>query len=147
MTLPELRLENLRERIEAAEDITDDDREGLLAFDDALTLLKSNYSAYRHVKLLRHVTIVAEGVGGINATLTDRDTAEEIVRWINRNYDNEETNQDYRVALKVFGRRVSDENGSDPPDSLDWNPPGPPATTTPRRNRDRCSTGMTTYSR
>ena len=72
MTSPEVQLENLRERIEAAEDITDDDQDALLAFDDAMTLLNSNYSAYRHVKLLRHVTIVAERVGGIHATLTDR---------------------------------------------------------------------------
>jgi integrase len=114
----------LRERIDAAENITDDDRDALLAFDDALTLLNSNYSTYRHVKLLRHVTILAERVGGINAALTDREVAESIVRWINRTYDNEETNQDYRVALKVFGRRVSDENGSDPPDTLDWIPSG-----------------------
>jgi len=124
MTSPEVQLENLRERIKAGEDITDTDRESLLEFDDALTLLKSNYSAYRHVKLLRHVTILAERAGGINAALTDRDTAEKLVRWINRNYDNEETNQDYRVALKVFGRRVSDENGSEPPDTLDWIPSG-----------------------
>jgi len=124
MTSPEVQLENLRERIKAGEDITDTDRESLLEFDDALTLLKSNYSAYRHLKLLRHVTILAERAGGINAALTDRDTAEKLVRWINRNYDNEETNQDYRVALKVFGRRVSDENGSEPPDTLDWIPSG-----------------------
>jgi len=76
------------------------------------------------MKLFRHVTILAERVGGIHAALTDRDTAEDIVRWIGRNYDNEETNQDYRVALKVLGRRVSDENGSDPPDALDWIPSG-----------------------
>jgi integrase len=124
MTSPEVQLENLRERVEAAEDMDEDDRDALLAFDDALTLLNSNYSTYRHVKLLRHVTILAERVGGIDAALTDREAAEAIVRWINRNYDNEETNQDYRVALKVFGRKVTDENGTDPPDSLDWIPSG-----------------------
>lgn len=32
------------------------------------------------------------------------------------------TNQDYQVALKVFGRRVNDENGSDPPDALERDP-------------------------
>ncbi|MFB6298650.1 MAG: tyrosine-type recombinase/integrase [Halobacteriales archaeon] len=124
MTLPEKELENLRERIATAEAITDEDREALQGFDDTLTLLNSKYSTYRHLKLLRHVTILAEQVGGVKAALTDRDAAEDIVRWINRNYDNEETNQDYRVALKVFGRRVSDENGSEPPDALDWIPSG-----------------------
>lgn len=128
MTSPEVQLENLRERIDTADDITEKDREALLAFDDALTLLNSNYSTYRHVKLLRHVTILAERVGRIDAALTDREAAEEIVRWINRNYDNEETNQDYRVALKVFGRRVTDDgvrnDPDEPPASLDWIPSG-----------------------
>jgi len=44
MTSPEVQLENLRERIEAAEDITDDDQDALQAFDDVMTLLNSNYS-------------------------------------------------------------------------------------------------------
>ena len=128
MTSPEVQLENLRERIDTADDVTEQDREALLAFDDAVTLLNSDYSMYRHVKLLRHVTILAERVGGIDAALTDREAAEEIVRWINRNYDNEETNQDYRVALKVFGRRVTDDgvrnDPDEPPASLDWIPSG-----------------------
>lgn len=126
MTAPEVELENLRERIEANDEIKQEDREVLIAFDEELTLLNSNYSDYRHLKLLRHLTLLAERVGGIKSALTDRDDAENIVRWINRNYDNEETNQDYRVALKVFGRRVT-ENGvrndpDEPPESLDWIP-------------------------
>lgn len=127
MTSPETQLENLRDRIEEA-DVSEDDRDALRAFDDALTLLNSNYSTYRHVKLIRHVLIIAERVGGVNAALTDKAAAENIVRWINRNYDNEETNQDYRVALKVFGRRVTDDGvGGDPdepPASLNWIPSG-----------------------
>ncbi|WP_348613594.1 tyrosine-type recombinase/integrase [Halobaculum rarum] len=124
MTTPETQLENLRDRIESSHKIDDGDRESIREFDDALTLMKSNYSTYRHLKLLRHVTILAERVGGVNAALTDKEAAKNIVRWIHRNYDNEETNQDYRVALKVFGRHVSDEGvGGDPyepPASLDW---------------------------
>ncbi|MFB6228928.1 MAG: tyrosine-type recombinase/integrase [Halobacteriales archaeon] len=126
MTSPEDQLDNLRERIAESDDIAETDREALEEFDDTLTLLNSNYSTYRHVKLLRHLTILAERVGGIDDALTDRETAEDIVRWINRNYDNEETNQDYRVALKVFGRRVTDEgvrnDPDEPPASLDWIP-------------------------
>lgn len=128
MTTPETQLESLRERIDTNEDIDEEDREALLEFDDALTLLNSNYSTYRHLKLLRHVTIMAEKVGGVQATLTDRDAAEELVRWINRTYENEETNQDYRVALKVFGRRVTDDgvqnDPDEPPASLAWIPSG-----------------------
>lgn len=114
-TSPEVQLEILRDRIDETEDIDEIDRGTLRAFDDALTLLNSQYSTYRHVKLLRHVTIIAEEVGGINAALTDQEAAENIVRWINRTNDNKETNHDYRVALKVFGRRVTDEGvGGDP---------------------------------
>ncbi|MFB6201897.1 MAG: tyrosine-type recombinase/integrase [Halorhabdus sp.] len=118
----ENQLENLRERIQGSTDISDADREALLEFDDALSLLGTTYSDHRHAKLLRHCTIISENVGGLDAALTERDAAEDIVRWINDSYDNEETNQDYRVALKVFGRRVADENGDEPPDSLDWIP-------------------------
>lgn len=126
MGSPENQLANLRERIDTSADISEDDREALLAFDDALTLLNSKYSTYRHLKLLRHVTILAEKVGGVDDALTDRETAEQLVRWINRTYDNEETNQDYRVALKVFGRRVTDDgvrnDPDEPPESLAWIP-------------------------
>lgn len=122
------RLKNLRERIETSGDIDEADREILREFDDRLTLLNSQYSTYRHAKLLRHTIIMAEQVGGLADALEDRAAAEDIVRWINRNYDNEETNQDYRVALKVFGRRTTDEGvGGDPdepPTSLAWIPSG-----------------------
>lgn len=124
MTDPKTQLNTLRNRIRESTDITETDRERLLEFDDALTLLNSEYSDHRILKLLRHVTIMAEAVGGVAAALEDRGAAEEIVRWIHREYDNEETNQDYRVALKVFGRRVSDENGAEPPDALSWIPSG-----------------------
>lgn len=126
MTDPSVQLDNLRVRIRTSGEIEDEDRERLLDFDDRLTLLNSDYSDYRHLKLLRHCTIIAEEVGGLHAALIDRKTAEEIVRWINREYENEETNQDYRVALKVFGRRVTDEgvqnDPDEPPISLAWVP-------------------------
>jgi integrase len=127
MKSAEAQIENLRDRIEEA-DIIDKDREALFGFDDELTLLNSKYSSLRHLKLLRHCTIMAEKVGGIEEALTNRDAAETIVRWIHRTYENEETNQDYRVALKVFGRRVTDEgvqnDSEEPPASLAWIPSG-----------------------
>lgn len=120
MTDPSSQLETLRERIQDSENITDSDRQTLLEFDDALALLNSEYSDHRRVKLLRHITILAEEVGGVAAALDERDAAEELVRWINTNRNNEETNRDYRVALRVFGRRVTD--GDETPDSLAWIP-------------------------
>lgn len=121
---PDDQLDRLRDRIVTNTDISDPDREVLQEFDDALTLLSSEYSTHRHLKLLRHCTIVAESVGGLAAALKDREAAETIVRWIHREYDNEETNRDYRVALRVFGRRVSDGEDDEPPDSLAWIPSG-----------------------
>ncbi|ELZ42151.1 integrase family protein [Halorubrum californiense DSM 19288] len=71
---------------------------------------------------------MSEETDGVDLTdaLTDRDAAETIVRWIHDEYDlheTPETNQNYRVALRVFGRRATDEgvDGSDtPPSSIDW---------------------------
>ena len=115
-------IENLRNRIdmEAADAITVEDAELLEEFSDHLFLLKSQYSDARHNKLLRHLVRMSENVGGLADSLEDREAAEEIVRWINTTYDNEETNRDYRVALRVFGLRVTD--GDEPPESIDWIP-------------------------
>lgn len=146
---PEGRVDRLRERVEyqagilpAEETSIDDpadewpgdvpeaDAEALIEFSDQLYLLSSDYGGYRHEKLLRHLTILAENVGGVHATLNDRDTTEDIVRWINREYENEETNRDYRIALRVFGRRMS-ENGDEPPESIEWIPSGTSSTYDP----------------
>lgn len=116
-------LENLRERVkENGKDgsLSDADREILLDFSDELYLRKSQYSVHRHEKLLRHCVRMAEHVGGLADSLSDREQAKAIVRWINKTYHNEETNRDYRVALRVFGRRMTDENDNEPPPSIEW---------------------------
>lgn len=120
MADPSEQIENLRERIKTSDEISKEDKEVLLDFSDQLFLLKSQYSDYRHTKLLRHCTIIAENIGGLHRSLEEKPAAEDIIRWINRNYKNEETNRDYRVALRVFGRRVTD--GDKPPSSIDWVP-------------------------
>lgn len=97
------------------------DAEALIEFSDQLYLLSSEYSNPRHTKLLRHLTLLAERVGGVADALDDRDAAEELVRHINREYQNEETNKDYRIALRVYGKHLAGENG-DPPASLEWIP-------------------------
>lgn len=113
-------LKRLRERIEESDDLSEEDRESLLDFDDRLALLKSEYGVHRREKLLRHCTIMAEGTGKLTETLESQDAAEDVVRWINREYSNEETNRDYRAALRVFGKRVTD--GDEVPESLEWVP-------------------------
>jgi len=128
VTHPERQLENLHERIETSADLSAEDREILQEFSDRLVLLKSEYSSQRHEKLLRHCTIIAEEVGCLADSLEDRDAAEEIVLWINRNYDNEETNKDYRIALRMFGKRIAEMGMDIPttddgvPESLAWIP-------------------------
>jgi len=126
MRNPSREVETLREQLEAGER-GGDDADVLLHFSDRLTLLSTSYTDHRHVKLLRHCTRMAEHAPtSLTNALTDREAAEGIVRWINDTYDNPETNRDYRVAFRVFGRRATDENGTDPPDSIDWVPSGTP---------------------
>jgi len=115
-------IQNLRDRIEKSNDIKPEDKEDLLAFSDRLDLLKSTYTDHRHNKLLRHCTIMAEEVGGLSDAREKRETAEDIVRWINRTYDNENTNHDYRTALRVFGKRLHDGDGYPP--GIEWVPSG-----------------------
>jgi hypothetical protein len=118
MANPTRSITTLRERIETSDDISTADRDRLLAFSDRLALLKSQYSDHRHVKLLSHCTQIAIHVGGLADALTDRTAAEGIVRWIHRTYDNEETNRDYRVALRMFAKHVTD--GKNIPPSVEW---------------------------
>jgi integrase len=112
----------LRDRVEESNDIKPEDKEVLLAFSDRLDLLKSEYTDHRHNKLLRHCTIIAEEVGGLAKAFKNREAAEDIVRWINRTYDNENTNSDYRTALRVLGKRVYEEEGYPP--GIEWVPSG-----------------------
>ena len=128
-------VDRLRERIESGGEqgtITKADRKALLTFSDRLQLLAQEYTDKRHEKLLRHNVIVAETLNGgtLAESLTDRDAAERIVSWINAEYDNEETNRDYRVALRMFGKRVAEADESidttpdGRPESLAWVPTG-----------------------
>lgn len=121
---PRDRIDSLRDRVEDSDEIGDRDREILLKFSDRLDLLAQQYSDYRHEKLLRHCTIIAEELedGTLVDALEDREATERIVGWINRTYENEETNRDYRSALRVFAKRVTE--GEDPPESIEWIPTG-----------------------
>ncbi|WP_200895650.1 hypothetical protein [Halorubrum saccharovorum] len=134
-------IENLQKRIrkrsglsdeppedESVPTISEDDAETLLEFSRQLDLLSSKYTDYRHLKLLRHCVIMAEHVGGLADALESRDAAEEIVVWINRERGvpeySEETNQDYRVALRIFGKRVLKMADDEVPESIAWVPTG-----------------------
>lgn len=90
----------------------------MICFSDRLELLRNEYTDHRHEKLLRHCTRLAEHAGSLSDALEDREEAEDILRWINRNYENPNTNVDYRVAFRVFGKRVTE--GDEVPESISW---------------------------
>ena len=121
--------ENLRDRLQDSADIDGPDAAALEAFAERLDLLNSQYSIARKAKLLNHLVIMAEQHGDLAAALDDRDAAESLVAWINRRYDNAETNRDYRVAVRMFGKHATD--GDDVPDTLDWIPSSTPSTHDP----------------
>ncbi len=115
-------VETLEDAIEGGErDVSERDADALLEFSSRMALLSSEYSAHRNLKLLRHCTRMAEHVDvSLAAARTDREVAETIVEWINRTYENPETNRDYRVALRMFGKRTTE--GDEVPDALAWVP-------------------------
>jgi hypothetical protein len=66
------------------------------------------------------VEALLERQGLLGAALDYRTVAETIVRWIHTEYTNEHTNQDYRTALRSFGRyRLKRDETTD---SLAWIP-------------------------
>lgn len=105
-------------------DIDPADTDAILTLDRTLSLRAQDYSKHRHKKLLRHAVIMAEEVGGLADALDDRAAAERLVAWINDTYDNEETNKDYRNALRTFARLVADLPDGAHPDSTEWIPTG-----------------------
>ncbi|MFB6152709.1 MAG: tyrosine-type recombinase/integrase [Halodesulfurarchaeum sp.] len=145
------RIETLRERvkhrsglqepedtdIENTPEISREDAEQLLEFSKQMDLLSSKYSNHRHEKLLRHCVIMAEEVGGLADALESREAAEDIVQWINteRGTDeySEETNQDYRIALRIFGKRTLKLD--EVPESLAWIPTGTSSSYDPSPSR------------
>jgi hypothetical protein len=89
VTHPTKQLETLREKIESGErGGSEEDQEALLEFINRLRLLGSQYSDQRREKLLRYCTIIAEELGGLADALENWEAAEDIVLWINLEYDN-----------------------------------------------------------
>lgn len=122
---PEQGVDTLRARIEAGErGGAKRHRERLIEFSDGMLLLRETYGWHRHAKLLRHCCRIAEHTDRLAESLSDRDAAEEIVRWIHREYpvdETPETNQNYRVALRIFGKRVEPTGTEpEPPESIAW---------------------------
>lgn len=124
------------ERCRDGDGIADVDAEAILDAHNHMELVgDAGVSDSQHSDvLMRSVKIARETEAGtLAAALEDRDAAEDIVRWINRTYDNPETNRGYRQILRAFGRHAL--GGVDElPESLDWVPAGYPSTYDPAPN-------------
>jgi len=118
----------------AGDTISDDDIDTLLTVSDQFDL--HDYSDNRHEKLLRHTVRAAEKVGGLTDALEEREAAEEIVRWINRTYDNPRTKCDYRLAIRAAGKHALRRGTKgDPPESIEWMSANTPRNYNPQPSR------------
>ncbi|WP_199243398.1 tyrosine-type recombinase/integrase [Halopenitus persicus] len=118
----------------AGDTISDDDAGTLLTVSDQFDL--HDYSDNRHEKLLRHLVRVAEKVGGLTDALEEREAAEELVRWVNREYDNPRTKCDYRLAIRAMGKHALRRGTKgDPPESIDWMSANTPRNYNPKPSR------------
>lgn len=124
-------IDRLRERIDDVEEMSNADADALKRMSDHIRILgPSKYSDHAHEKYLMRCVKMAQEVGGLADALEDRDAAETIVGWINTKKTNSaETNKDYRVALRQFGKHATDEDVGGVegiPKSLRWVPGGYP---------------------
>lgn len=119
-------IDRLRERIQSSSEICEADKDALLKFSDELEFLDVHYTDDRHVKLLQHCTLLAGDSEkyepeelpdvAVSSSFDREESVKNLGRWIQRNQNNEETKRDYRVALRMFGKRVTD--GDDIPEPL-----------------------------
>jgi len=111
------------ERCQERDGMSEADAEALLDAHRQMELLgASRLSKSHHSDVLMRGVKMAREVGGVADALEEREATEEIVRWIHRTYDNEETNRDYRKCLRAFGRHAA--QSEEPPDSIAWVPAG-----------------------
>jgi hypothetical protein len=156
---PRRRIETLRDRIQDSDTLADADRELLIEFSNELDFRRSEYFDSRHLKLLSHLTILAgesqrydqDVLPGehlrLADTLEDKAVTGQLVRWIHTSdaINSEETNRDYRVALRMFGEHVT--NGEGKPDSIDIVSGSTPKNYQPMPDPRRCSRGTTISNR
>ncbi|WP_058366927.1 site-specific integrase [Haloparvum sedimenti] len=110
-------------RCQNRDGMSEADAEALLEAHRHMELLgQSEVSPSQHSDVLMRGVKMAREVGGLADALEDREAAEEIVRWINREYDNEETNRGYRKCLRAYGRHALGVDET--PESLEWVPAG-----------------------
>lgn len=118
---PREKIEILREHVRESPDVADADADRLLEFSD---LLDGDKSDRRHEEFLRYCAVLAEECddGLLAASLEDREATEAILDWVFDEVGNAETNRNFRVALRVFAKYLSDGPKDECPPSVDWVP-------------------------
>jgi len=130
-------IERMRTRLDSGErGGCERDRELLLDFSDELRIRREDYGHARHEKVLRHLIRMSENAEVClhETLLTEQandseesfnaceDATKEVISWIHSTYDiedgSQETNRDYRVALRIFAKHLT--RGEDVPDTHDW---------------------------
>lgn len=117
MTEPIERIDALRERIRSSAHISEADKDALLTMSEEMEFLDARYSDRRHLKLLQHCTLLAgdspnkydpEDLPDVDLVdcFEDEKAVKTVGRWIKRNYSNEETKRDYRVAVRMLGEHA-----------------------------------------
>lgn len=129
-------IDHQRNRIKSSDQISDETREALLQSSKVMGRFRSRWGYERHESILKRLIILAWGGqkydsedfhdASLADALDQKEVAGEIVDWIHMTYDNEETNRDYRGALRTFGKLLVCEDPTDkeatPPPSLRWIP-------------------------
>lgn len=135
-----------RERIREAEDADEDDRDNLLEVSKIMRRNTTEWGDKRHHSVLQRLIVLSWGgekYGAeelhdttLSAALDNQEAAGELVDWIESTYESEETKRDSRLALRAFGKILTNDDPTDkdatPPPSIDW-----VSATTPRNYKPR----------
>jgi len=119
-------ISRLRERLRTSEDIADEDADALLQYSRELDALgHAAVGDASHEKYLMRLVKMAEETGGLAAALESTEAAKELTSWINRAYQNPESNKTARDSVRSFGEHATDSTGK--PESIEWVPTGYPS--------------------
>lgn len=118
-------IQRLRERLTESDNISEEDAEALHQYTlevDAVGHAEMGDAV--HERNLMRLVKMAEEVGGLAASLEEKQAAKELNSWIQQHYPNPESNKTARDALHSFGKHATEDE--DEPDSLSWIPTGYP---------------------
>lgn len=120
-------LEAVLESIRHSDEIDPEDKSLLQEYNRETRRQRSQIGYKRRLKMLKHLRLLAghsQKYGPdelpdarLVDTLEDEDAVNTFLDWIHQTYDNEETNRDYRVALRSLGKHTT--SGDDLPPTIE----------------------------